>query len=415
MQFTRRAALGAGLGLVAAPGAARAQDAGLSVLFNAFANNAIAPLFERYRQARPGQTVRFDLHPFGQLLQTIEVRLEPRTPEPDVFSVDGPLTASYAVRNHLMDLGPHLDWSKFTQAALDQATVRGTRFSAPFISSSPVLFYNRAVLERSGIAPPEADVTKRMTWEEIIENGRKITRDQPGTFGFLFEQTDRPYQIFPLIQSLRGETISPDGLSVAGRLDGAPAVRAMQFYQDMYTSGVSPPAMFDIPLAQELFGNGRVGYFVGGTFMVQLAAQRFPNLRYGVAPHPSFRDGVPVTPTGSWHVGINRRSRRVEAALDLVRWMVSDETGRVWFDMFPYPPTQRALWQDPIFVNDPMWRIVAYEQANTAVVRPQTPGYREYEDLFRQALRDIIGGANVQERLTATARQIDQRLVRYRG
>ena len=105
----------------------------------------------------------------------------------------------------------------------------------------------------------------------------------------------------------------------------------------------------------------------------------------------------------------------MEAALDLVRWMASDEIGRVWFEMFPYPPVQKALWQDPIFVNDPMWRIVAHEQANTAMVRPQTPGYREYEDLFRQALRDIIGGANVQERLTAAARQIDQRLVRYRG
>ena len=413
MMLSRRTALAAGAGLLAAPGA-RAQDPGLSVLWNAFTNNASAPFMEAYRAARPNVPLRLDLLPFGQILQTIEVHLEPRTGEPDVFGVDGPLTASYAVRNHLHDLGPHLDWSRFTQAALDQATVGGVRYSAPFVSSSPVLFYNRAVLERSGIPAPSPDVAARLTWEQIAEHSEKIVREQPGTFGFLFEQADRPYQIFPLMQSLGAETIAPDGLSVAGRLDGAASVRAHRFYQDLYTKRLSPPGLFDIPLAQELFGNGRVAYFIGGTFLTNLLPQRFPNLSFGYAPHPSFRDGTPVTPTGSWHIGINRRTRRMDAALDLVRWMTSDESARLWFGIFPFPPVQKALWEDPTFRNDPLWRIVAHEQANTARVRPQTPGFREYEDLYRAALRDIAGGANVPERLTSAVRQIDARLARYR-
>ncbi len=414
MSLSRRGLMAAGTGLLAAR-AAQAQDPGLSVLFNSFVNNAVAPLFEAYRTARPGVPMRLDLLPFAQILQTIEVRLEPRNGEPDVFAVDGPLTASYAVRQHLHDLGPHLDWSRFTQAAVDQATVGGTRFSAPFVSSSPLLFYNRAVLERSGIPLPAADVAQRLTWEQIVEYSEKIVREQPNTFGFLFEQPDRPYQIFPLMQSLGAETISPDGFSVAGRLDGAISVRAHRFYQELYTKRLSPPGLFDIPLAQELFGNGRVGFFLGSTFLSTLLPQRFPNLAFGFAPHPAFRDGVPVTPTGSWHIGINRRTRRMDAALDLVRWMTSDETARLWFSMFPFPPVQRALWNDPAFSSDALWRIVAFEQANTARVRPQTPGFREYEDLFRAALRDIAGGANVAERLGSATRQIDQRLARYRG
>ena len=52
---------------------------------------------------------------------------------------------------------------------------------------------------------------------------------------------------------------------------------------------------------------------------------------------------------------------------------------------------------------------------NTAVPRPATPGWLEYEDILRGAFREIQGGAAVEQRLKKAARDIDREFAKYRG
>ncbi|WP_204311597.1 hypothetical protein, partial [Stenotrophomonas maltophilia] len=66
---------------------------------------------------------------------TIEVKLNGRTPDPDIYICDSPLTASYASRGHLMALDGMIDKSRFTQSGLAAATYDGKLYSAPFGSS----------------------------------------------------------------------------------------------------------------------------------------------------------------------------------------------------------------------------------------------------------------------------------------
>jgi multiple sugar transport system substrate-binding protein len=61
----------------------------------------------------------------------------------------------------------------------------------------------------------------------------------------------------------------------------------------------------------------------------------------------------------------------------------------------------------------PTWKIIRYEVENTAVARPSTPGWREYEDLLRQTLRDMQTGGDVKAMLTDTAAKIDRQLLKY--
>ena len=51
--------------------------------------------------------------PFTQIFQALEVRLNGRTGDPDIYIVDSPLTASYAARGHLMELDALIDKSRF--------------------------------------------------------------------------------------------------------------------------------------------------------------------------------------------------------------------------------------------------------------------------------------------------------------
>jgi multiple sugar transport system substrate-binding protein len=419
---TRRALLGwmAGAALLATGGwatAVSAEQATLNALWMGWPEEQVDPLMDAFREAHPEITLNVERIPFAQIFQTIEVRLNARGPDPDIFIVDSPLTASYAVRGYLLDLTPHLDASRFTKAGLAAGTVDGKIYSAPFGSSSALLFYNKKLLAEAGIEPPSTDPAERWTWAELVDAAKKVAKPDQGIWGFVFEQAERPYQLLPLPMSLGAEMISADGLTATGYLDSAKSAEAFQFYQDLYQKEqVSPPGVFDNNLTFELFGTGKVGFFVGNPYDLVNLPNKYPDLEWGLAPHPYFADGTPVTPTGAWHIGVNPNTDQMEAALTFIDFMMQDDTQRLWLSLRPYPPVLEAVWEaeaDTTFA-DPGWGIVRHELAETARARPATPGWREYEDIMRLAIRDIQTGADVQATLTAAAERIDRELAKYR-
>ncbi len=414
MRITRRAAVtGLAAGALARP--ARAASA-LKVAWNGWPESQVKPLFDAFHAANPDISAPYELIPFAQLFQTLEIRLGARTPEPDVYSCDSPLTASYAVRGHAMALDDWIDKSRFSKAALDAATVRGKLYSAPFCTSSILLFYNRAYFKKAGIEPPSADVTKRWTWEQVVEAGRKMSEPAQNRWGLIIEQAERPYQLLPFGQSLGGVPLSEDGLRATGYIDGPAFVEAFSFLQRMYTEWkIAPPGVFDNNITPDLFGSGQAAMFLGGTFDLDLFRTKYPDLDWGVAPHPYFAKGKPVTPTGSWHIGVNPRTRDKAAVEKFIRFMLSDEAQTAWFKLRPYPPVLNAVWgKMPETFGQPAWQIVRHELANTAMSRPASPGYREFEDLLRVALRDMQAGGDVKTMLTASAGRMDRELAKYK-
>ena len=66
-----------------------------------------------------------------------------------------------------------LDRKRFSRAAVAAGTYKGKLYSAPFATSSQLLFYNRALFKQAGIEPPAADVNKRWTWEQVVAAGQR--------------------------------------------------------------------------------------------------------------------------------------------------------------------------------------------------------------------------------------------------
>ena len=123
-----------------------------------------------------------------------------------------------------------------------------------------------------------------------------------------------------------------------------------------------------------------------------------------------------MTPTGSWHIGVNPRTRNKEATAKFVQFMCGPEAQLEWFKLRPYVPVRRDVWERlPEVFGKPEWQIIRYEVDNTAVPRPATPGWREYEDLLRQTLRDMQSGGDVKAMLTETAAKIDRALAKYKN
>ncbi len=397
-------------------GRAAAQEVTLSAPWMGWPEEQVAPLMAAFHDAT-GIRVSAERLPITELFRTLEVRLQARNELPDVYLVDGPLTASYAARGHLLALDEMLagDKDRFLPTTIEQGTYDGQLFAMPLGTSSQLLFYNKKLFAEAAIELPSSDPEGRMTWEELLPIAQKLTKPEMSQFGFAFENTN-PYQLLPVPLSKEAEVIGPDGLTATGYVDGERMVEAMTWYQELYqVHKVAPVGTFQTGVTQEMFGSGKLAMIIGGTWNL-VGFEKFEDLDYGVAPHPYFQGGKAVTPTGSWHVGINPRTAHMKESQEFVRWLSTRDAMNLWFDLRQYPPSLEEIWDEragTTFV-DPAWEIVRYELANTATPRPPTPGYREYEDFLRTAMQDIQTGANVQDSLTRAAQNIDREMRKYR-
>lgn len=383
-------------------------------------------LFQRFTE-ETGIEIKLELYPFRELFQAIEVQLSSGG-GPDVIHVDSPLTASYAARGYLMPLDRYFNvaTSGWTEAGIAAGSWQGRLYSAPFETSSQVLYYNRDLFDQAGIEPPPADTEQRWTWEQVVEAAQKIqaaVNQGPivSKWGLLFEQISRPYQMLPLPQSLGGGSgVSPDGLSVNGYLNNEQWVEALTFYYNLFNTwnispkGVTPDQTFDMFLA------GNVAMIVGGTWQLPSTEQQ-AEFNWGMAPHPYFASGKPVTPTGSWHWGINANAKNVENAVRFIEFMTLNEDViehrfKTVGQLVPHRKMMEIIENDPSYRVFPrnIYHIVVEELRNTAEVRPVTPAYLEWEDIVDKTFEDVRNGADPKRALDTAVSRLERLMARYR-
>lgn len=393
-------------------GGAQAQQVTLDVTWMGWDDAVVQPLFTEFEKSHPSIKLKYNRLPFSELLQTLEISLGARNATPDVYIVDGPLTASYAARGHLLDLSEALkdEIPGFTKAAIDQGSWGGKLYSAPFVSSTATFYYNKELFEKAGIEPPSADISKRWTWQHVLEVARKLSDPSKNIWGLVIEQDDRVHQVLPFAVSNGAEVISPDGLSTAGYLDSPKTIEALDLYRTFFVEKLTPPA-HEMALNREYFGTGRAAMFVSTNFYQEEA--HYPDLKFGVAPHPYMANGKVVTPTGAFHIGINPRSAHIAESIAFVRWMTSDEAAKQFFKLLAYPPVRKSLYEG-FLPNTDFWNITRYELDNTAVPRPKTPGFREYEDILNTTFRDIQSGTPTAEAMKKAVAEIDPQLQKYK-
>ena len=111
--------------------------------------------------------------------------------EPDVFVVPGADFNMYAAMGALQDLSDfgnqdkQFSWDVYYPAALDYGRYDGRVYGLPVTSVPTLMFVNKTLLAREGIAIPGND----WTWQDFLEICRRVTKDTDGDgvldqFGF---------------------------------------------------------------------------------------------------------------------------------------------------------------------------------------------------------------------------------------
>jgi sn-glycerol 3-phosphate transport system substrate-binding protein len=87
----------------------------------------------------------------------------------------------YPVQKMMADFGIEIDWANyFPGIANYYASSKGELFSMPFNSSTAVMYYNVADLEKAGVAPPT-------TWEEFEAALKAVKASDPARCGWGYE------------------------------------------------------------------------------------------------------------------------------------------------------------------------------------------------------------------------------------
>jgi multiple sugar transport system substrate-binding protein len=381
-----------------------------------------------FEEANPDINVEVEQVPFNDLFTQIQIRLGAGSTDPDVISVDVPLVAGYVLRDWLLPLDDAFTEEEFADwlpAAVEAGTVDGTLYAAPTSTSTQLLFYNRECFERAGLTPPGPD--DRLTWEQIAEIAPQMTFDDdgdgtPDVWGFIWEQMVRIYQLQALPESLGGRPIGEDGLTVDGVINSPEWIEAFTYYYDMFNTWRAAPQGEEF-WPPDIFETGNLCMFVGGPWNIgRFAGNPDLEIDWGVSRHPYFEDGEIVTPTGSWHIGVNANTEQPEAAQRFVHYITIGEGAERWWRRpgggdFPAQLSVLALFETEEEFDELPWSYMR-TAADEATVNPRpravTVGFLEYEQILQNTFQDIRNGADVEEALNLAVARIESEMAKYR-
>lgn len=361
-----------------------------------------------FERANPGLRIDYTAVPPDQLNDVLQLRLSAKDSAIDVYAVDQPRVPALTARGFLTDLDRV---AARTRAAVtpEQFAVsswQGKLRSLPIWTSTQYLFYNADLLTAAGIALPGAAPADRWSWERTKAAGRRAMDKAGADYALVLEQTDLYYGLQPLVESLHG------GSGITGKDMLTPAVTtrgwvdALEWYRTLFADGSSPRGIPSYQLSA-LFTSGRVPFFVGGPWNLGAFAS-LKGFKWGTAPQPKFADGRAVTPTDSWSWGVNPYAEHPDAALRFMEYAALTTKGSLaTVEASPLIPSNRKAFD--AYAADlerkaekstaGVATIMRYELEHTAVSRPRSIGYTQFETVMGAAFSDIRNGSAVAPRL----------------
>jgi len=384
---------------------------------------------EVFQQQHPDIRIERQAYSYEQLMEVLDLKMSSGASDLDVFVVDEPMIPAYTGRGYLLPLDSYFsdaDKGQIIESSLNAGRYEGKLMAAPMNTSEQLLFYNKALLQQAGIPYPGEAPAQRLTWEQIAAlarqamDGAGTDREEP-VWGLMFEQIGRPYQMLALPNSLGGQGIGADGVTVQGVINDEAWLESAQFYGDLFNKLRITPRNVKAYESRIPFISGNVAFFIGGTWNISSFAKEISAFEYGIAPHPYFAEGTPATPTGSWHLGISAHSAHPDEAAAFIRFMTIGQGADIWFQLNGDLPSKKTLFNairsDPEYGQFPKsgFRLAADELLHTSVPRPKTIYYWEWDKIVTAALEDIRNGGDPRAVLDEAAAQYDSLIEGWRN
>ena len=293
----------------------------------------VGPAIESFEAANPDIKVEWlkisDVPSESRKLYV--TNLMARSSTPDVFSVDVIWPGEFAQRRWIAPIGNEFsadELATFNPSFKEAATVDGELYGVPLYVDGTQFFYRTDLLEKHGIDVPK-------TWEEVIAASKTIlaAENNPDLVGFvsMWAKIEGLFMNWLSFTYSNGGTFFDENGNV--NVNSPEAIEATQTMVDMlYKHKIVPESILNMRPddARTLFQQGRSIFIMVQDFVyAPLSADDSPvQGKFDFTRNPYFaaHPDAPGTAMGGYLIAVNANTEHREAAVKLVKHLVSYET-----------------------------------------------------------------------------------------
>ena len=308
------------------PMAASAQEL---VMWERSGGNAgmVDALVAAWNEANPDRKINLTYIPHTEMVPKLAQAIASGD-VPDLMGLDLIYGPQFASAGQLEDITGYFEGDPTLATAspghIQVATYDGKLYGVPLYADVSALFWNKDLFEKAGL-DPEVPPT---SLGELHDMAAKITGVEEGVYGYYLAGNCAGCNIFtfgPLIWASGGKIEPLDANDEP--LTGDNLIAVLEWARMMHREGhINPANQAENGETFHLqFGSGKVGMMGTGNFNITLAREQNPDMNFGITLLPGLEPGSSASFAGGDIVTIPKGSKRVEDAVDFMKFILSDE------------------------------------------------------------------------------------------
>ncbi len=336
-------------------------------------------LVEMWNAKNPDRAIKLTYIPHTEMVPKIAQAIASGD-VPDLMGLDliyGPQFEAAGQLTDITDLiGSDPTLKTASPGHMAVSTYDGRLYGVPLYADVSALFWNKDLFKKAGLDPEKPPTSLA----EIREYSDKITALGGDVKGYFLPGACAGCNIFtvgPLMWA-SGATIEPkDANDEPLKGDGVKEV--LQWARDMIKAGnVHEDARAETGETFHLrFGSGKLGMMGTGNFNITLVKEQNPNMDFGIALLPGVKSGEVASFAGGDIVTIPKGSKRVNDAVDFMRFILSDEVQVEGYAKLLNMTTRGDMSDNKYFKENPKVQDVA-----KAIAVAQTPYTLKFFELI---------------------------------
>lgn len=272
-------------------------------------------------------------------------------------------------------------------------------WSVPFQRSTAVMYYNKEAFKEVGLDPEKYPTT----WDEIVEMGKALTKPDGSRWGIGIPGNDGSAQwLFESLCAQNGGARLVNDMGNQTYFDDPRVIEALQWWVDLdKVHAIHPPGILQWGTAPTDFLSGRLAMFwhtTGNLTNIRTNA----TFDFGVAPHPGHPKPASVLGGGNIYLFKDAPEDQKVAALELMKFLTSDEILADWGIRTGYVAPRTGSWETEAmkqYVTEVPQALVALNQIPNAV--PEFSTFSNEQTI--RPLNDAIAAALTGTKDAATA------------
>ena len=349
-----------------------------------------------FEAANPNIKVNVEVSDWDAYWDKLKTQLAAGTP-PDVFAMDAPLYLDYQTRDVLLNIQPYIDKNPdmlkdvYPQTLEAYKTADGY-YGLPRDFQTIVLFYNKDMFDKAGVAYPTAD----WTWDDLRAAAKKLTLDTNGDgkidqYGFVFDQWDMEPGWSEALWSYGGDILSADHTKT---LIGEPKARqAWQLLNDMVFVDKSTPDANTIgQYGNDLFQAGVAAMTPLGHWVVP--GYNTAGFKYDVTPMPKGPAGQATSVNSAGFV-VAKASKNPDAAFAFIQFAISKDGQTRLAELGFACPVLKSVAEGPAFLEQKgssLNQKVFLDSLAFAHMKPVFKGYDEWASTIGDGMGAVWRG-----------------------